>query len=69
MDHQTFDRLTRLFAESGSRRTALRALIAGAFLGAATRSSAAKPCTNDTNARCTCGETSNCVPASALGRI
>jgi hypothetical protein len=44
MDHPTFDRLTRLVGTAGSRRTALRAVLAGALLGATTRSAAAKPC-------------------------
>ena len=44
MDHQTFDRLTRLFGMVGSRRSAWRALLGGALLGATTRSAAAKPC-------------------------
>ena len=44
MDHQTFDRMTRLFGTAGSRRTAFRALIAGSLLGATTRGVAAKPC-------------------------
>src|SRR5829696_4961532 len=37
MDHQTFDRLTRLFGIAGSRRTAWRALLGAALLGATTR--------------------------------
>jgi len=37
MDHQTFDRLTRLFGFAGSRRTAWRALLGAALLGATTR--------------------------------
>src|SRR5829696_1330239 len=43
MDHQTFDHLARLFGTAGSRRTAWRALLAGALLGATTRSAAAGP--------------------------
>jgi hypothetical protein len=43
LDHQTFDRLTRLFGIAGSRRTAWRALLAGALLGATARSAAAVP--------------------------
>jgi hypothetical protein len=46
MEHQTFDRLTRLVGTAASRRTAWRALLAGALLGATTRSTAAKPCAN-----------------------
>ena len=45
MDHQTFDRLTRLVGTTGSRRTAWRALLAGALLGAAPRRLAAAPTT------------------------
>ena len=44
MDHQTFDRLTHLFAVSGSRRTAWRALLGAALLGVTTRGAAAEPC-------------------------
>jgi hypothetical protein len=44
MDHRTFDRLTHLFAASGSRRTAWRALLGAALLGVTTRSAAAEPC-------------------------
>jgi hypothetical protein len=47
MDHQTFDRLTRLFGIAGSRRTAWRALIAGALLGTTARSAAATPAGED----------------------
>jgi len=43
MEHQTFDRLTRLFGSTGSRRTAWRALLAGALLGATPRRLAAAP--------------------------
>lgn len=45
MDHQTFDRLTHLFAASGSRRTACRALLAAALFGAAPRRTTATPST------------------------
>ena len=44
MDHRTFDRLIRLFGTMGSRRTAWRALLAGALLGATTRRVTAEPC-------------------------
>ena len=44
MDHQTFDRMTRLFGTAGSRRTAWRALLAGALLGTTTRSASTAPC-------------------------
>jgi hypothetical protein len=57
MDHQTFDRLTRLVGTAASRRTAWRALLGAALLGATTRSAAAEPCRNDKPA---CG--SGCCP-------
>jgi hypothetical protein len=44
MDHQTFDRLTRLFGTAASRRTTWRALLTGALLSATTRSAAAQRC-------------------------
>ena len=44
MDHQVFDTVARLFGTAGSRRTAWRALFAGALLGATTRSAAAQRC-------------------------
>lgn len=52
MDQQTFDRLTRLFGMAGSRRSAWRALLAGALLGATTRSAAATPCDQGKHALC-----------------
>jgi hypothetical protein len=61
MDHQTFDRLTRLFRTAGSRRTAWRALLAGALLGATTRSAAAKPCNKGKHL---CGST--CCPGKCF---
>jgi hypothetical protein len=42
MEHQTFDRLTRLIGTAASRRMAWRALLTGALLGATTRSAAAR---------------------------
>jgi len=68
MDHQTFDRLTRLFGTAASRRTAWRALLVGALLGATTRSVAAKPCAdvrNSRNPRCTCGG-ADCEPGKCF---
>jgi hypothetical protein len=44
MDHQTFDRLTRLFGTAASRRTAWRAMLGAALFGATTRSAAAQEC-------------------------
>ena len=61
MDHQTFDRMTRLFRTSGSRRTAWRALLAGALLGATTRRAAAEPCANGKHL---CGNT--CCPGKCF---
>jgi hypothetical protein len=49
MDHQTFDRLTRLFSATGSRCAAWRAPLAGALLGTAPRSLTAAPTTPCTN--------------------
>ena len=61
MDHRTFDRLTHFFAVSQSRRTAWRALLAGALLGATTRSAAAEPCANSKHL---CGNT--CCPGKCF---
>jgi hypothetical protein len=61
MDHQTFDRLTRLVGTAASRRTAWRALLGGALLGATTRSAAAKPCSNDKHL---CGD--QCCPGKCF---
>jgi hypothetical protein len=68
MEHQTFDRLTRLFGTAASRRSAWRALLASALLGVTTRSVAAEPCDNvrNSNSRCTCGETSTCEPGKCF---
>jgi len=44
METQTFDRLTRLFGTTGSRRTAWRALLAGALLGGTARGTVAASC-------------------------
>jgi hypothetical protein len=63
MEHQTFDRLTRLVGTAASRRTAWRALLAGALLGATTRSTAAKPCSNGKH---TCGESKECCPGKCF---
>jgi hypothetical protein len=55
MDHRTFDRLTHLFAASGSRRTAWRALLAAALVGATSRSMMAaptNPCTKGKHKLC-----------------
>jgi len=62
MDHQTFDRMTRLFGTAGSRRTAWRALLAGALLGATPRRLAAAPTTP-----CTEGKHELCGVGNALG--
>ena len=66
MDHQTFDRLTRLFGASGSRRYAGRALLGTALLGATTRMAAAAPCDNGKNPRCRCGQNSTCPPGKCF---
>ena len=52
MDDQVFDRLARLFAASGSRRTTWRALLGAALLGATTSPVAATPCDTGKHARC-----------------
>jgi hypothetical protein len=62
MDHQTFDRLTRLVGTAASRRTAWRMLLAGALLGATTRDAAAAQCRNGKPA---CGST--CCPGKCFG--
>jgi hypothetical protein len=73
MDHQTFDRLTRLFGIAGSRRTAWRALLGAALLGATTRAAMADsstPCLTGNQefcgrqccpGRCFVSESSGCV--------
>jgi hypothetical protein len=66
MDHQTFDHLSRLIGTGASRRTAVRALLGAALLGATTRRAAAAPCANGKNARCTCGTTRNCEPSKCF---
>jgi hypothetical protein len=66
MDQRKFDRLTRLFGAPRSRRTAWRALLGAALLGATIRPAAAAPCANDTNARCMCGETRDCDPGKCV---
>ena len=66
METQTFDRLTRLFGTAGSRRSAWRAVLAGAFLGVTRRHAAAAPCGTDPNARCSCGTTRDCDPGKCF---
>ena len=44
MDHHVFDTVTRLFGTAGTRRTAWRALLAGALLGTTTQRVRAAPC-------------------------
>jgi hypothetical protein len=69
MDHQTFDRLTRLFGIAGSRRTAWRALIAGALLGSTTRTAMATsstPCRRGEEEYC--GEREECCPGKCFVR-
>ena len=68
MDHQTFDRLTRLFGASGTRRTAWRALLAAALLGTTTRTAAATPCASGKNPRCQCGTDTACEPGKCFTR-
>ena len=63
MDHQTFDHLARLFGTAGSRRTAWRALLAGALLGATTRSATAAQCANGKH---TCGASGECCPGKCF---
>jgi hypothetical protein len=68
MDHRNFDRLTRLFGATRSRRTALRALLGAALLGATARPAVATPCDGDNsknNPRCTCGG-SDCEPGKCF---
>ena len=61
MDHQTFDRLTHLFAAPGTRRAAWRALLGAALLGVTTRSAAAKACNKGMHL---CGDT--CCPGKCF---
>jgi hypothetical protein len=60
MDHRKFDRLTRLFGAPRSRRTALRALLGAALLGATTRPALATPC--GTGKHDFCGNRDSCCP-------
>ena len=67
MEHLTFDRLTRLVAASGSRRTAWRALLGAALLGATTKGAAAAPCGPDQkNRQCRCGVVRDCTPGTCF---
>jgi hypothetical protein len=67
MDHQTFDRLTRLFSASGSRRTAWRALLGAALLGVTTRAAAAAPATPcEKGAQESCGIGGPCCPGKCF---
>jgi hypothetical protein len=61
MDYRKFDRLTRLFGAPRSRRTALRALLGAALLGATTRPTAATPCGTRKHDFCG-GGLDNCCP-------
>jgi hypothetical protein len=63
MEHQTFDRLTRLVGTAASRRTALGALLAGALLGVTARGAAAAPCANGKQ---TCGVGKECCPGKCF---
>jgi hypothetical protein len=62
MDQRKFDRLTRLFGAPRSRRTAWRALLGAALLGATTRTAMAGPCDTGNNPQCTCGTNRTCPP-------
>jgi len=64
MDHQTFDRLTRLFSATGSRRAAWRALLGAAFLGTTTRSAVAAPCHDRKHY---CGD--DCCPGKCFAEV
>jgi hypothetical protein len=61
MDHRKFDRLTRLFGVSSSRRTALRALLGAVLLGSTTQPAAATPCGTGKHDVCGNGR-DNCCP-------
>ena len=55
MDDRKFDRLTRLFGAPGSRRTALRALLVAALIGATSRTAMATssaPCKKGSQESC-----------------
>ena len=62
MDHHVFDTVTRLFGTTGSRRTAWRASIAGALLGATASGAAAAQCRNG---KPECGNA--CCPGKCFG--
>ena len=68
MDHQTFDRLARVFAASGSRRAAWRALLGAALLGATTRAAMATSSTpvSPTGQRGTALLGNKCCPGRVL---
>jgi hypothetical protein len=65
MDHQTFDRLTRLIGTAASRRTAWRALLGAALFGATRRSAAAEQCRNGKPA---CGN-DGCCPGRCFAFV
>jgi hypothetical protein len=68
MDHRKFDRLTRLFGAPRSRRTALRALLSAALLGATTRTAMATsstPC--ELGAHEICG--GECCPGKCFEQL
>src|SRR5215217_7962683 len=69
MDSHVFDDLTRLVSAPRSRRAAWRALLAGALLGATTRTAMADsstPCANGKNPACMCGQTRDCDPGKCF---
>ena len=69
MERQTFDRLTRLVGTAGSRRTAWRALLGGALLGAGLREAAASPrCDNANTPQCGSGRERACCPGKCFVR-
>jgi hypothetical protein len=74
MEHQAFDTVTRHFGTAASRRTALRALLAGALLRTPTQGALASPCEQGKHPPCgsqccpgrcftnaTCGDQLCCV--------
>jgi hypothetical protein len=64
MDHQTIDRLARLFATAASRRTTWRAMLGAALFGVTTRSAVAQRCP-DSKHLCG-GERGECCPGTCF---
>jgi hypothetical protein len=70
MDHQAFDRLTRLVGTATSRRTAWRALLTAVLLGAGLREAAGSArCDNANTPRCGRGPEAECCPGKCFRHV